>query len=49
MLAESIHPKIVQVRLGHASIAMTLDRDSYVSLDMQREAADRLDGALTGS
>jgi integrase len=48
MLAEGIHPKIVQERLGHSSIDMTLDRYSHVSLDMQREAADRLDKALGG-
>jgi integrase len=46
MLAEGVHPKIVCERLGHSSIAMTLDRYSHVSIDMQRDAADRLDAAL---
>ena len=46
MLAEGVHPKIVQERLGHATISMTLDRYSHVSIDMQRDAADRLDEAL---
>ncbi len=46
MLAEGVHPKIVQERLGHATISMTLDRYSHVTMDMQREAADRLDTLL---
>jgi integrase len=31
MLAQGIHPKIVQERLRHASISMTLDQYSHVS------------------
>jgi integrase len=45
-LADGIHPKIVSERLGHSSIKMTLDRYSHVTMDMQREAADRLDATL---
>jgi integrase len=48
MLAEGVHPKIVSERLGHSSIAMTLDRYSHVSMTRQQEAADRLDAALGG-
>ena len=44
--ARGEHPKVVQERLGHSSIKMTLDRYSHVSASMQREAADRLDRAL---
>jgi integrase len=40
------HPKVVQERLGHSSIKMTLDRYSHVTPNMQREAADRLDRAI---
>ncbi len=40
-------PKIVQERLGHADIAMTLNRYSHVTPDMQRSAADTLDAAFT--
>lgn len=47
MLANGEHPKIVQERLGHSDISMTLNRYSHVSMDMQREAADRL-AALLG-
>lgn len=42
MLANGEHPKIVQERLGHSDISMTLNRYSHVTMDMQREAADRL-------
>jgi integrase len=38
----------VQERLGHSDISMTLNRYSHVSMDMQRDAADRL-AALLGS
>lgn len=34
-------------RLGHADIAMTLNRYSHVTPDMQRSAADTLDAAFT--
>jgi integrase len=36
---------VVQERLGHASIAITLDLYSHVAPGMQEDAADRL-GAL---
>jgi integrase len=46
MLANGEHPKKVQERLGHANISITLDRYSHVTMDMQREAAERLDALL---
>jgi integrase len=48
MLAEGVHPKIVQEGLGHSAIAMALNLYSHVTLDLQREAADRLDAAVGG-
>jgi integrase len=48
MLANGEHPKILQERLGHADISMTLDRYSDVTMSMQREAADRLDALVGG-
>ena len=48
MLGDGVHPKIVQERLGHSDISMTLNRYSHVTMDMQREAADRI-GRLLGS
>lgn len=47
LLAQGVHPKIVQERLGHADITMTLNRYSHVTPDMQRMAADTLDAALS--
>ena len=49
MLANGEHPKIVQERLGHADVSMTLNRYSHVTMDMQRDAADRLDRLVGGS
>jgi len=45
LLGAGVHPKIVQERLGHRTIAMTLDRYSHVTMDMQQGAADAI-GAL---
>lgn len=47
-LQAGIHPKIVQERLGHASIAMTLDTYSHVMPSLQREAAQQLSSLLSG-
>ena len=49
MLKQGIHPKIVQERLGHASIQMTLDTYSHVTLGLQEAAAYRFDELLNGS
>ncbi len=38
-LGAGVHPKIVSERLGHASIAITLDTYSHVSAGMQEDAA----------
>jgi integrase len=46
LLAEGVHGKIVEERLGHANIAMTLDLYSHVTPDMQRQAADAIDAAI---
>jgi len=43
MLKQGIHPKIVQERLGHASIQMTLDTYSHVAPGLQELAAKRFD------
>ncbi|MCR4426023.1 MAG: site-specific integrase [Firmicutes bacterium] len=39
LLAHGTNPKIVQERLGHSNISMTLDRYSHVTPTMQRDAA----------
>lgn len=43
---QGIHPKVVQERLGHATISMTLDTYSHLIPSMGRDAADRLDQLL---
>ena len=43
MLKAGIHPKVVQERLGHASIQITLDTYSHVAPTLQADAADRFD------
>ena len=47
MLKQGIHPKIVQERLGHSSIQMTLDTYSHVTPGLQEAAAARFDEVLT--
>ena len=46
LLASGVHPKIAQERLGHASVAITLDLYSHVLPGMQADAASRVDEAL---
>ncbi|WP_232629102.1 tyrosine-type recombinase/integrase [Methylobacterium sp. Leaf118] len=46
MLANGIHPKIAQERLGRSSIAITLDLYSHVLPGMQEDAATKVDAAL---
>ena len=44
---QGIHPKIVQERLGHSTIAITLDTYSHVSPGLQEAAAKRFDESFT--
>ena len=46
LLASGVHPKIAQERLGHATVAITLDLYSHVLPGMQADAASRVDEAL---
>ena len=46
LLASGVHPKIAQERLGHSSVAITLDLYSHVLPGLQAEAADRVDVVL---
>jgi len=43
MLKQGVHPKIVQERLGHASIQITLDTYSHVAPGLQEAAAKGFD------
>ncbi|MEX0658006.1 MAG: tyrosine-type recombinase/integrase [Egibacteraceae bacterium] len=42
LLARGVHPKIVSERLGHHSVAFTLDTYAHVMPGMQAEAAESL-------
>ena len=42
MLNQGIHPKVVQERLGHASISITMDIYSHVLPSLQQEAAAKM-------
>jgi integrase len=46
MLCQGIHPKIVSERLGHSSIAITLDTYSHVMPGLQEAAAQRFEEGL---
>ena len=43
LLVAGVRPKVVQERLGHSTVAMTLDVYSHVLPSMQREAAEKID------
>lgn len=46
LLAANTHPKIVQERLGHATIQQTMDTYSHVMPSMQEGAAVTIDAAM---
>ncbi len=43
LLQAGVHPKIVQERLGHSSISVTIDMYSHVVPGLQKMAARRID------
>lgn len=47
-LGAGVHPKVVSERLGHSSIAITLDTYSHVLPSMQEQAAATLGALLDG-
>jgi integrase len=48
-LAAGVHPKVVSERLGHATVAFTLDVYSHAVPAMQEEAADRVAALVFGT
>src|SRR5262249_4970767 len=46
MLKAKVHPKVVQERLGHSTIAITLDTYSHILEGMQEDAAEIVDADL---
>jgi integrase len=49
LLAQNIHPKVVQEILGHTQIAMTMDLYSHVLPSTKRPAASLMDDLLTAN
>lgn len=47
-LKEGIHPRIVQERLGHSTVSITLDIYSHVLPTMQENAAAKIGAAVFG-
>ena len=46
MLRQGVHPKIVQERLGHSTIGVTLDTYSHVLPNLHGEAMIEMDRLL---
>jgi integrase len=49
LIQQGIHPKVISERLGHTTIAITMDLYSHVMPNMQKEAVQKLDSLLFGS
>ncbi|QHC59615.1 tyrosine-type recombinase/integrase [Rathayibacter sp. VKM Ac-2760] len=49
LLGAGIHPKVVQERLGHSDISITMSVYSHVTETMQRDAVDRLAAIMAGA
>ncbi|MRG28787.1 tyrosine-type recombinase/integrase [Laceyella tengchongensis] len=49
LLQQGEHPKVVSERLGHSTIAITMDIYSHVMPNMQKEAAKKFDDFLFGN
>lgn len=47
LMAQGVSPKVVQQRLGHSNVAITLDVYSHVSPGMDQDAASLIGGLLT--
>ena len=47
MLLKGIHPKVVQERLGHSDIGITLNLYSHVLPGMQEDASEKLDELMS--
>ncbi len=48
LLAAGVHPKVVQERLGHSSVSITLDLYSHTVPSLQEEAASKLGALVLG-
>jgi integrase len=48
-LQQGVHPRVVQERLGHANVGITLGTYSHVNLAMDASAAETIAGAIFGA
>jgi integrase len=48
-LEAAVHPKVVQERLGHANISVTMDIYSHVSERVHSDAANKVAGIIFGT
>lgn len=48
LLVAGAHPRTMQERLGHASVALTLDIYSHVTDQLRDDAAEKIDSVLRG-
>jgi len=46
LLLAGVHPRVAQERLGHSTVALTLDLYSHVTANMQEDAAQKIDLAF---
>ncbi len=46
LLRYGVHPKVVSERLGHATVAITLDRYSHVLPGLREDAVLKVDAAI---
>jgi integrase len=46
LLGAGVHPKLVQERMEHSTIAMTMDIYSHVLPSMQQDIEDKIDGMI---
>jgi integrase len=47
LLIAGVHPKVAQERLGHHSVAFTLDRYSHTIERLHDDAAAKIDGIFS--
>jgi integrase len=46
LLHAGVHPKVVQERLGHSTIQVTLDTYSHVAPSLQRDASEKIEALV---
>jgi integrase len=49
LIAQGAHPKLIQARLGHASITTTLDRYGHLFPSVEEALAEKLDNAYSAT